>query len=75
MDNGLDGVVKNEQILGLWVNFDMLYYYVEMFVSLRVLYYQRVVNVSYIITFFGIWVNVCLGVYFISKLFCFIGYI
>lgn len=74
MDNGLDGVAKNEQTLGLWVNLDMLYHYVEMFVSLRASYYQRVVNASYITTFLGIWFNVCPGAHFISKLFCFIGH-
>ena len=42
MANGLDGVAKNEQALGLWVYLDILYHYVEIFVSLRASYYQRV---------------------------------
>lgn len=40
MARGLDGVPQNEQALGLWVYLDMIYDYVEMFVSLKASYYQ-----------------------------------
>ena len=55
MAHGLDGVPKNEQALGLWVYLDMLYDYVEMFVSLTASYFQRVANAGYVVTFLGIW--------------------
>lgn len=39
MARGLHGVPQNEQALGLWVYLDMIYDYVEMFVSLKTSYY------------------------------------
>ena len=57
MVHGLDGTTQNEQALGLWVYLDLLYDYLEIFVSLRASYYQRVVNAGYVTTFLGIWRN------------------
>ena len=57
MARGLDGVPQNEQALGLWVYLDIIYDYVEMFVSLKASYYQRIINAGYVVTFLGIWRN------------------
>ena len=57
MARGLDGVPQNEQALGLWVYLDMIYDYVEKFVSLKASYYQRIINAGYVVTFLGIWRN------------------
>lgn len=57
MDRGLDGVPQNEQALGLWVYLDMINDYVEMLVSLKASYYQRMINAGYVVTFLGLWRN------------------
>ena len=69
-----NNVPANNLVLGLWVFLDIIYHYMEIFVSLRASLEERIANAGYVVHFLGIWRNyiimsedLCLLVNFISR--------
>ncbi len=52
-----NNVLQNDLVMGLLVYLDMIYYYMEIFVSLQASLEQRIENAGYLVHFFGIWRN------------------
>ena len=54
---GNEGVVANELALGLWVYLDVIYFYMEIFISFRASLEDRIEYAGYVVTLLGIWRN------------------
>ena len=53
--NGINCPQANNLALGLWAYLDVLYHYLEIFVSLRASLTERIEHSSYVVHFLGIW--------------------